>query len=104
MPQYFVMLGGGVDGDSASFGRLVAKVPARRCATALERLIKLYAAEKGPQEAPRAFFRRVEPTRIKLLLADLEAMTSEAATSDDFIDLAESKAFAPEMSEGECSA
>jgi sulfite reductase (NADPH) hemoprotein beta-component len=104
VPQYFVMLGGGVDGDSASFGRLVAKVPARRCATALERLIKLYAAEKSPQEAPRAFFRRVEPTRIKLLLADLEAMTSEAATSDDFIDLAESKAFAPEMSEGECSA
>lgn len=104
VPQYFVMLGGGVDGEGASFGRLAAKVPARRCTVALERLLGLYARDKEPQEGPRAFFRRVEIARIKTLLADLEDMTPEAATSDDFIDLAESTAFAPEMSEGECSA
>lgn len=104
VPQYFVMIGGGVDGDAASFGRLVAKVPARRCATALERLLTLYAQEKDGQEAPRAFFRRVEAARVKTLLADLEEMSTATATADDFIDLAESKAFAPEMAEGECSA
>ena len=30
VPQYFVMVGGGVDVDGATFGRLVAKIPARR--------------------------------------------------------------------------
>lgn len=104
VPQYFVMLGGGVDGDSASFGRLVAKVPARRCTTALERLIELYSREKQAQEGPRAFFRRVEASRIKTLLADLEEMTPDNVNDDDFIDLGESKAFVPEMAEGECSA
>jgi sulfite reductase beta subunit-like hemoprotein len=103
VPQYFVMIGGGTDGDAASFGRVVAKVPARRCTTALERLLKLCAAERQPNESSRAFFRRADPTRIKLLLADLERMTAETATREDYIDLAETKEFVPETMEGECA-
>ena len=103
VPQYFVLIGGGTDGDAATFGRVVAKIPARRCATALERLLKLCAAERQPGESSRAFFRRVDPTRIKLLLADLERMTAETAAPDDYIDLAETKEFVPETMEGECA-
>jgi sulfite reductase beta subunit-like hemoprotein len=103
VPQYFVMIGGGTDGDAATFGRVVAKIPARRCATALERLLKLCAAERQPGESSRAFFRRVDPTRVKLLLADLERMTAETAAPDDYIDLAETKEFVPETMEGECA-
>jgi sulfite reductase (NADPH) hemoprotein beta-component len=36
-PQYFVMVGGGVSVDGATFGRLVAKIPARRGGIAVER-------------------------------------------------------------------
>jgi sulfite reductase beta subunit-like hemoprotein len=103
VPQYFVMVGGGVDGGAASFGRVVAKVPARRCTTALDRLLRLFAAEHGPQESARAYFRRVDPTRVKLLLADLETMTAETAAADDYIDLAETTQFVPETMEGECA-
>src|SRR5262249_48944357 len=99
----FVMLGGGVDGDEASFGRVVAKIPARRCTTALERLLKLCAAERQPHESSRQFFRRVDATKVKLLLADLERFTADTAMPDDYIDLAETTQFVPETMEGECA-
>ena len=60
VPQYFVMLGGGVDGGRASFGRIAAKVPARRIPEAVDRLVALYTAEGGPGETARSFFRRLE--------------------------------------------
>src|SRR5262249_4562894 len=60
VPQYFVMLGGGVDGGRAQFGRLAAKVPARRVPLAVERLVGLYSAERAAGETAPAFFRRVE--------------------------------------------
>ena len=41
--------------------------------------------------------------QVKKLLADLEPLTTETATAEDFIDLAESKQFAPETMEGECA-
>jgi sulfite reductase (NADPH) hemoprotein beta-component len=41
-PQYFVMVGGGGGDGVTTFGRLAAKIPARRCAHALERLVGLY--------------------------------------------------------------
>jgi sulfite reductase (NADPH) hemoprotein beta-component len=103
VPQYFVMAGGGCDTETAAFGRVVAKIPARRCATALERLLKLCAEERKPGESSRAVLRRLDPTRIKLLLADLERMTSDTASPDDYIDLAETKEFVPETMEGECA-
>jgi sulfite reductase beta subunit-like hemoprotein len=103
-PQYFVMVGGGVGGDHANFGRVAAKIPARRCAVALERLIHLFADERAADESAEAYFQRVELAKVKTLLADLEVLTPANATDEDFVDLAESTAFAPEAMEGECSA
>ena len=103
-PHYFVMIGGGVlDGD-ATFGRHVATVPARRTPVALERLVQLYQTERNEDEPALAFFRRVEPARVKGLLADLEKLAPDAAAEADFIDLAEDHAFNPEVMDGECSA
>ena len=103
VPQYFVQVGGGIDADRTTFGRLAAKIPARRAAAALERLIRFYAAEKHGNETPVAFFRRIEVPRVKALLADLEAFTSETALETDFIDLAETTQFRPETTDGECA-
>src|SRR4029077_7409758 len=47
VPQYFVMVGGGSHDRGASFGRLAAKIPARRIPEAVERLIALYARERA---------------------------------------------------------
>jgi len=102
-PQYFVMVGGGVSIDGATFGKLVAKIPARRGPQAAERLAELFAAERQGEESAATFFNRIEVPRLKALLADLEPLTPEQAKPEDFIDLAEDHAFAPETSEGECA-
>jgi hypothetical protein len=98
-----VMVGGGVGGDYANFGRVAAKVPARRCAAALERLINLFASERAADESAETYFQRVELAKVKALLSDLEALTPETATDLDYVDLAESTVFAPEAMDGECS-
>ena len=103
-PHYFVMVGGGVQGGITTFGRHVATVPARRAFDALERLVQLYRTEGSEADGPLAFFRSVEAPRVKAVLADLEKLAPEAATEEDFIDLAEDHAFNPEVMDGECSA
>ena len=80
VPQYFVMVGGGVTDGRAHFARIAAKVPARRSGEALERLVGLYRSEAPRASRPKAFFQRVELPRVKQLLADLEAL--DAATRD----------------------
>jgi hypothetical protein len=98
-----VMLGGGVDETGAQFGRISAKVPARRMPQVVDRLLGLYRDEKQTDEKPEAFFRRVDAAKVKALLVDLETITPEDAQPQDFIDLAEDREFVPEIMEGECA-
>lgn len=100
VPQYFLYVGG----DGTHFGRVVAKLPARRVPAAIERLIDLYRQQRADGEDAAAFFRRVEGAVYKALLADLEGMTEADATPLDFVDLAETTEFAPTAGEGECAA
>ncbi|MFN8092748.1 MAG: nitrite/sulfite reductase [Vicinamibacteria bacterium] len=86
LPQYFVMLGGGIADGVASFGRLAAKLPARRVPEAVERLLTLYAAERTPGESARSFLQRLELAHARELLADLEAISDASARPDDFVD------------------
>ncbi len=104
VPQYFVLVGGGAHDRGASFGRLAAKVPARRIPDVVERLIGLYARDHQPDEPAAAFFGRIDLEVVKATLADLERLRPGDAIPADFIDLGEANAFAPEVMEGECSA
>jgi sulfite reductase beta subunit-like hemoprotein len=103
-PQYFVMIGGGSADGVTTFGRLAAKVPARRAVDALDRLVGMYQEQRAGDESPLAFFRRVDVAAVKAALADLEQITPETAKPEDYIDLAEVSAFNPEVMDGECSA
>jgi len=103
LPQYFVMLGGGIDAAGTHFGRIVAKVPVRRIPQAVERLLALYRDEAAPEERPAVFFRRLEKERAKAALADLESLTAAEAQQEDFVDLGETSAFRVGALEGECS-
>ena len=103
IPQYFVMVGGGIDTGGARFGRLAAKVPVRRVPEVVERLVALYVSERDAGEAAPAFFRRVDVGTVKAALADLEAITPQDAVPEDFIDLGEDTQFKVEAQEGECS-
>ena len=104
VPQYFVMVGGGSTDAGASFARLAAKIPARRAPQAVQRLIELYRRDRVEDESAPDFFRRVELSVVKKVLADLEPLTAAEATEEDYIDLGETTAFVPEVMEGECSA
>ncbi|OFW33820.1 MAG: nitrite reductase [Acidobacteria bacterium RIFCSPLOWO2_12_FULL_65_11] len=104
VPQYFVMVGGGATASGASFGRLAAKVPARRMPEVVDRLIDLYTRERQPGESATEFFGRIEIERVKLALVPLEQFNAEDAVPEDYVDLAESGEFAPVVMEGECSA
>ena len=50
VPQYFVLVGGGVGDGAARLRPLAAKVPARRIPEAVERLVALYLRERRPGE------------------------------------------------------
>jgi sulfite reductase (NADPH) hemoprotein beta-component len=104
VPQYFVLLGGGLGPEGARFGRLAAKIPARRVPEALERLVALFRAERREGEDAPAFFARVEPARARAALADLAEISPETLRPDDLVDLGERTDFRPETGEGECAA
>ena len=104
LPQYFVLVGGGVHDRGAAFGRLAAKIPARRLPEAVERLVALYARDRQAGESASAFFGRVELERVKVELADLERISPADAEPADFVDLGDAEDFAPVVLDGECSA
>jgi sulfite reductase (NADPH) hemoprotein beta-component len=104
VPQYFVYVGGGFAPDGPKFGRIAGKVPARRAAAVLERLVALYAEEKKPDETPLSFFSRIEPAKVTARIKDLTELDEKTAKPDDFMDLGENKEFEIVEMEGECAA
>jgi sulfite reductase beta subunit-like hemoprotein len=105
VPQYFVLVGGGCSDDGvAHFGKVVSKVPVHRLTTAVDRLMDLYKGQRQPDEDLGAFFRRIPPAAATDVLKDLALLLPNETTADDFIDLAETQAFSPEVMDGECSA
>lgn len=103
-PQYFVLIGGQVDENKAAFGRVVAKVPARRMSDVVERLIVLYRDKHQGQETAAEFFQRLSLEDAKLVLGDLERLSAATAGPNDYIDLDQETEFKPEVMDGECSA
>jgi sulfite reductase beta subunit-like hemoprotein len=100
-PQYLVYVGGGIAADRANFGRLIGKVPARRAAATLERLLDFYNAAGATNHA---FWQTVSADVLKTLIADLTHLDEADATPEDFIDLGQAAAFEVQAGEGECAA
>lgn len=99
-PQYLVYVGGGIRADGADFGRLLGKVPARRAAATLERLLDFYIAGGGTSHA---FWTAVPIEQLRALIAGLGELSEADAIEDDFIDLGETRAFEVVDGEGECA-
>jgi sulfite reductase (NADPH) hemoprotein beta-component len=103
VPQYFVLLGGGVDDAGASFGRLAGKVPARRVPEVVSRLVALFLAERRGEESAGAFFAR-ELERAKDIVARFEDLRVEDAQPEDYVEPGATEDFRPDAQEGECAA
>ena len=102
-PHYFVMVGGGTT-ESTTFGRHAATVPARRCDTAVERLVQLYRSSATGAESALGVLPACRPAMVKDALRGLDRLAPEDAAPEDFIDLAEEHGLRSEVQEGECSA
>ncbi len=99
-PQYLVYVGGGITADRADFGRLIAKVPARRAGAALERLLDFYTEHGG---TGHTFWTDIATDELKGVIGDLATLRDEDAIEADFVDLGETSAFEVSNSEGECA-
>jgi sulfite reductase beta subunit-like hemoprotein len=104
VPQYFVLVGGRVGDERVEFGRLAAKIPARRLTEAVQRLLGLFRSDRAPGESAVDFFARVDLARVRQVLGDLERVAVEELGPEDYVDIGEDVEFAPEILEGECSA
>ncbi len=87
VPQYFVLIGGGADGERTAFGRVVAKLPARRVPQAVERLILLYSSQRRAGESAREYLRRVPVAEAGAAIRDLATLDETSATPEDFRDI-----------------
>ena len=103
VPQYFVLVGGGVGGGGAEFGKLAGKVPARRIPEAVARLTALYLAERRPDEEAGPFFARAFDLA-RQAIAPLEPLGLEDARPDDFVEPGSAEDFQPATQAGECAA
>ncbi|HUO04337.1 MAG TPA: nitrite/sulfite reductase [Candidatus Binataceae bacterium] len=104
IPQYQLFIGGEVDGGETHFGRRSVKLPARRVTEAMERLLLWYRDSHAANETAIKFFRRADLKEIESRLADLCEIVPASVRPEDFIDIGEDHAFAPETKEGECAA
>jgi sulfite reductase beta subunit-like hemoprotein len=104
VPYYHVYAGGDARGDTAKFGRVIGKVPARRALEATRRLVALYEARKTKGECITDYLARAPIAELRASIANLERLEPENASPEDFVDLGESHAFAPETGVGECAA
>src|ERR1700690_1847544 len=95
-PQYLVYVGGGITAERADFGRLIAKVPARRAGAALERLLDFYIQRGG---TGHRFWADIAADELKAVIGDLATLHDEDAIEADFVDLGETAAF--EVSNGD---
>jgi sulfite reductase beta subunit-like hemoprotein len=101
-PEYQLHLGGGIDKYGATFGRQVAKVPARRVPEAVVRLLELYQKEKTGDEKALDYFRRVDGARVKDALASLQ-LDEKTAAPEDYLDNGDEIPFKVAIGQGECA-
>ncbi len=63
----------------------------------------LYKEHREPSESLGAFYRRVPPETVTAALKDLAQVLPNEPTSEDFVDLGDTKAFEMIVMEGECA-
>jgi sulfite reductase beta subunit-like hemoprotein len=87
VPQYLLHVGGGHLADGARFGRLIAKVPARRLPLAIERLIELTERERKEGERSDDVLARLPDEMLTAALGGVPELLPADAVDDDFVDL-----------------
>jgi len=105
VPAYIPHIGGRGEGGEVAFGRrLKARLPAKRVPEAVERWLRMYEAEREPDEGFEAYALRVGNERFEAEVRDL-ALPPEFSleTMQEFIDWNRTSPYEVIRGEGECA-
>lgn len=109
-PCYHLLLGGGVQEDGLGFGKVVARIPAKRVPAAIVALLRLYQREHHqggnpmPEETFAEFVDRLGRNRLREALGTFTASPSFEESPEDYFDWGTGRKFAlDEREEGECA-
>ncbi len=75
-PHFQMLIGGGVNENGASFGRVIGRVPSRRAPEAVRVFIAHYRANRQTDETLTAYLRRLDLPTAKKLLEPLTEVVS----------------------------
>jgi sulfite reductase (ferredoxin) len=105
LPAHLLFVGGQTNPDTAQFGRLMGKFPAKQSIKVIETLLKLYKEERLVAEAFSAFAERIGEDRLKQVLEPLRAAPDFAADPSFYQDYGhENERFAIRQGvKGECA-
>jgi len=98
LPLYHLSVGGG----PSRFARLVGKIPARRGALAVERLLSVWR-KRGGGVGFDAWLAEVPVEELRVELRDLFDIDERSAVEADFVDLGQTGAFVIGEGEAECA-
>ncbi len=107
VPCYQLLLGGGVAAGTATFGRPVLRVPARRAPEAILRLINHYRSRRAEGQGFDAWW-RADPdghaTTVAALLSDLVDLPPFETSPELYFDWGDEAEFKVQVGQGECAA
>ncbi|MBI2885142.1 MAG: nitrite/sulfite reductase [Candidatus Omnitrophica bacterium] len=104
LPGYQILVGGSAGEGAATFGKRLARVPARRAPEALTRLVRWYDEQKRPGETFSAAVDRVGLEAVGRLLRETADVSDAASDASLFVDLGASEPFQLASETGECAA
>lgn len=104
LPGYNLLLGGHLGNMQVNFGDKAAKLPAKRTADAVTRVVGHFAAERGADETFSAWLARSGGAAgVGTTLADLAETPEPVAAPDMYVDYGETGPYAAEIGESECA-
>ncbi len=103
LPCYQILVGGRTETGYAQFGRRLARVPSCRAPETIARLLRLYAAQRQPDESFSAFVDRFGLEALQQHLQDLTDLTGAGQQSELWTDLGDDEPFRLEAGKGECA-
>ncbi len=103
-PHYQLLVGGHIGGGVATFGETIGFVPSGRVEAVVDRLLEHADREKADGETAGDFLRRVTPTSLVPVVADLLEIEAADSREEDFVDVGNDTAFVVLRRKGECAA
>ncbi len=103
-PGYQMLLGGHIGQEQMHFGAKALRLPARNAPEAVVRVVRRFAAERGPSETFRDWLQRAGGTKeLAATLKDLDQFPDYAEDPSFYVDFDETGPYTVETGASECA-